>query len=87
MRVRAALDATGNADVPLEYRLLTTSAEAAGVPFAGSPTILIDGVDAFPSGGRITALACRVYSTGGGLAGAPTTEQLIEVFRRVNPGA
>jgi hypothetical protein len=83
-RVREALDAIGRADVPIEYRLLRTSDDAAAVQFAGSPTILVDGADAFPSGARTTDLACRIYSTPAGLAGVPTTEQLVETFRRLS---
>jgi hypothetical protein len=52
----------------------------AEVPFAGSPTILLDGTDAFPSDGRTTELACRIYPTATGFAGMPTVEQLIEVL-------
>lgn len=80
-RVRAALDAVGLPGITVEYLLLTTREEAAHVAFAGSPTILIDGVDAFPSDGRTADLACRVYMTGQGLAGLPTTEQLEHVLR------
>jgi RNA polymerase sigma-70 factor (ECF subfamily) len=44
--------------------------------FAGSPTILIDGIDAFPDATPITELACRVYRTPSGFAGTPTIEEL-----------
>jgi hypothetical protein len=79
-RVRAALDATGRSAVRVDYRLLQTSEEATKVPFAGSPTILVDGVDAFPTNGQTTDLACRIYRTATGLAGTPTVDQLVEVF-------
>ncbi|TYQ06164.1 UNVERIFIED_ORG: hypothetical protein FNL38_102296 [Nocardia globerula] len=52
-----ALADSGLVDVAVTYRLLTTSDEAAAVPFAGSPTILIDGVDALPDADRVTELA------------------------------
>ena len=74
--LRAALDSTGHRDVPITFTLLASATEAAGVPFAGSPTILIDGQDVFPSDGRTSDLACRVYLTPKGLAGQPTQEQL-----------
>ena len=80
-RLRTALDAVGKSDVEIDYLLLTTPEEAALHPFAGSPTILIDGQDPFPSGGPISALACRVYRTGTGLAGSPTAEQLAQALR------
>jgi hypothetical protein len=81
-RVRATLNATGHPDIGVENRLLQTSEEAAAVPFAGSPTILLDGTDPFPSDGRTTELACRIYPTATGFAGMPTVEQLIEVFSK-----
>ena len=80
-RLRTALDAVGKSDVDIDYLLLTTREETARHPFAGSPTILVDGEDPFPSGGPISELACRVYQTGTGLAGSPTTEQLTQAFR------
>ena len=76
-RLREALNATGFGETAIGYRLISTSEDAAQVPFAGSPTITIDGQDLFPSGGRTADLACRVYVTPNGLAGLPTTEQLV----------
>lgn len=77
-RVREALNASGLGETAIIYRLISTPEDAAQVPFAGSPTITIDGQDLFPSGGRTTDLACRVYPTG--LAGLPTTEQLVDAI-------
>jgi len=79
-RAHIALAAAGAPDVTIEYRLLSSPEEAARVPFAGSPTVLINGIDAFPGGDRTTDLACRVYYTDQGLAGLPTTEQLRVAF-------
>lgn len=79
-RVQIALEAAGLLDATIEYRLLSSPEEAARVPFAGSPTILINGIDAFPGGDRTTDLACRVYHTDQGLAGLPSTEQLRIAF-------
>ena len=80
-RVEAALAELGRGDVEVTYRLLTDSVQAAAVPFAGSPTILLDGVDAFPSDGRTSDLACRVYRTDTGFAGVATAAQLVEAIR------
>lgn len=82
VRVRAALDLLGLTGVALDVRTLTSSAEAAAVPFAGSPTILIDGSDAFPDGARTADLACRVYRTETGFAGAPTVGQIATALRQ-----
>lgn len=71
-------DALESAGLPrtVEYRVIETPQDAAAVPFSGSPTILLDGVDAFPGADRTTDLACRVYRTESGLAGLPSTEQI-----------
>ncbi|MFO7689110.1 MAG: thioredoxin family protein [Cryobacterium sp.] len=79
-RVQLALSQAGVPEATVEYRLLSSTEDAAQVPFAGSPTILLNGVDAFPSHGRTSDLACRVYFTDSGLAGLPTTDQLRVAF-------
>ena len=78
--LRAALDATGHQTATITQTLIDSPAAAAAVWFAGSPTILIDGTDLFPSAGRIEHLACRVYPTPGGLSGSPTGQQLREAI-------
>ncbi len=80
-RSREALDALGLEQVPVTTRLLRDTQEAGATAFAGSPTIVLDGQDAFPSEGRTAELACRVYPTGQGLAGSPTVEQLVDAIR------
>lgn len=81
VRLRSALHAVGKPDTAIETILLTTPEEAERYAFAGSPTILIDGEDPFPTGATTTDLACRVYNTGTRLAGSPTTEQLTQALR------
>ena len=83
-RLQIALAATGHRDTTINYRLLTTPDQAAVVEFAGSPTITVDGIDLFPSGGRTSDLACRIYATPSGLAGLPTVEQITEAL--ASPG-
>lgn len=80
-RTRQALDVLGLADVPVEYVLIRTVADAAKAAFAGSPTILVDGEDLFPSSERTRDLACRVYLTEQGPAGMPTRAQLDAAVR------
>lgn len=53
-----------------------TMDEAQRVGFHGSPSILIDGVDVFAEPDAGVGLACRVYATPDGPAGAPTLDQL-----------
>jgi hypothetical protein len=82
-RTRGALDALGCADVPVESVTIRSEAEAASIQFGGSPTILVDGTDLFPTM-PVRSLACRVYRTEDGFAGAPTQEQLEEALRGVS---
>ena len=79
-RLQEALALTGNDGAELVFRLLRTTEDAAGVPFAGSPTITCDDVDLFPTDGRTIDLACRIYFTPSGLAGLPTTAQMVEAI-------
>ncbi|WP_460516959.1 thioredoxin family protein [Humibacter antri] len=75
--------AAANAGVPepeITIRLIASPADARATPFSGSPTILVNGVDPFPSSGPVGELACRIYQTPNGLAGAPMVEQLAAVL-------
>lgn len=74
-RVHQALAAVGIADADVRYSRITTPDEAAASAFAGSPTVLIDGIDLFGVP-PIGDLACRVYTTDTGLEGLPTVTQL-----------
>lgn len=80
-RARRALDAVGLPAVEVHYRLISTPQEAADSLFAGSPTILIDGEDAFLTRDHMTALACRLYPTDAGLADLPTIGQLVQAIQ------
>jgi hypothetical protein len=81
-RARTVLDSLCRGNTAVEYRLLETREEAAAVLFAGSPTILIDGADAFPSDGRTSELACRLYYSDTGISRLPSVEQLTRVFQQ-----
>ena len=54
------------------FTLIRTPKDAVEHRFAGSPTILIDGVDAVPGADPTTDLACRIYRDGPRTAGIPT---------------
>lgn len=82
-RTRAALDALGYERVAVESVTIRAEAEAANSNFSGSPTILVDGADLFPTP-PVQSLACRVYLTEDGFAGAPTYEQVEEALRGVS---
>lgn len=70
-RTRSVLDALGLSTIPVEKVMITTEAEAAGARFGGSPTILVEGADLFPET-PVLWLACRIYATENGIAGAPS---------------
>lgn len=73
---RLAALAAERPGLTVSRRLVDTNEEAERVGFHGSPSILVDGVDAFAEPGDGVGLSCRVYRTPDGPAGAPTIEQL-----------
>ena len=81
-RVTAALEVLGHADARVDRVAVTTVEEMDRLRAPGSPTILVNGRDLFPWRGEAPgcALACRVYSTPTGLAGAPTVDQLVDAL-------
>ena len=75
-QLRLALIATGHADEDIVSREIRTPEDAARFPYAGSPTMTLDGLDLFPQADPVGDLACRLYATPRGLAGFPTLDQL-----------
>lgn len=73
---RLRVIATERPEVTVTHQNVDTVEEAQRVGFRGSPSILIDGVDVFAEPDAGVGLACRVYSTPDGPAGAPTLDQL-----------
>lgn len=64
-------------------RAVATAEQAQAEGFRGSPTVLVDGRDAFAADEDEPAgLSCRVYETPDGLAGVPTVEQLRTALAR-----
>lgn len=80
-RVREALDAVGRSGVEVTEHVLHADAAATASAFAGSPTIVVDGADLFPSDGRTSALACRIYATERGIAPSPSVDQIVAALR------
>lgn len=76
-RLRMLADEYG---LEVTYRKVDTPEAAEQLGFHGSPTILVDGRDPFAEGDEPAGLSCRLYQTPEGQAGAPTVEQLREVF-------
>lgn len=74
-RLRVAVDKT-LPGTSVKVTMIDSVQKAEIGRFAGSPTILVDGVDLFPSEGRTNDLACRIYFTPDGMAGSPSQEQI-----------
>jgi hypothetical protein len=81
--LRERLDAllAGRKDVAVATHVVNSDAEAEQLGFHGSPTILIDGHDPFPLPAGAASLSCRLYDTGHGLRGFPTSAQLAAVLQ------
>ncbi|SEN68548.1 thioredoxin family protein [Cryobacterium sp. TMT1-3] len=75
-RLQRAVSNTMPSNTPIKSILIDSAETAASLLFAGSPTILVDGVDLFSTEGRTSDLACRIYLTPNGVAGAPTQQQI-----------
>jgi hypothetical protein len=82
VRMRAALATVGADPGAIDYHLVTERAQLDDLAFAGSPTILVDGRDLFPSEGATHDLACRVYISHDRIAGLPAVDELVEALRQ-----
>jgi hypothetical protein len=78
-RIRLAANEIG-VRVRVDTVEVETQHDAETLGFAGSPTILVDGRDPFGTPGVAPALACRVYTTPDGPAGAPSLEQIVQAL-------
>lgn len=79
-RLTEALRTAGRDEVTVDRRMVETPEEAEVLKFIGSPTIRINGADPFATGDEPVGLACRIYETPTGRAGAPSAAQLLEVI-------
>lgn len=73
---RLAVIAAACPGIVVTLRLVETLEDAERSGFRASPSILVGGTDLFPDPAASVGLACRIYTTPTGLAGAPTREQL-----------
>lgn len=83
--VREALHAAGMPEAGFRITLIETEEQAVDTDFVGSPSFRIDGADPFPSDAS-PSLACRLYRTGGGLAGLPDRDALTAALRKARSG-
>lgn len=72
--------AADNPEMVIERRIVDTIEEAEAARFRGSPSIIVDGVDAFADPSDPVGLSCRMYQTPHGPAGSPTLDQLRTVI-------
>ena len=73
-------------DIEVTRQVVTTEDEAGRLGMTGSPTILADGRDLFPSPGQQPSLSCRLYhGEHGHLGPAPTVAQLREAVTPAAP--
>lgn len=73
---RLDLIAVEHPGIIVTRRLVENLEDAEAINFRGSPSILVGGTDLFPDPSASVGLACRIYTSPTGLAGAPTLEQL-----------
>jgi hypothetical protein len=72
-------------DIQVTRQVVTTEAEAGRLGMTGSPTLLADGRDLFPSPGQ-PSLSCRLYpGAHGQLSRAPTAVHLREALTAAAP--
>ena len=82
-RVREAVVLSGRRDIVVRRAEVCTPEEADRLGFRGSPTVLIDGRDAFAAADAPVGLACRIYRTAIGPDVAPTVDDLVGVIGSV----
>lgn len=74
-------------DLPVTTRVIENDADAARFGMAGSPTLLIDGVDPFTTSGQCECgVSCRLYrDQDGRIVPAPAVEQLRDALTEAGP--
>ena len=77
LQQRLAEVLAGRGDVTVTIEVIDSSDLAAEAGMAGSPTLLVDGVDPFAGPGQVPSVSCRLYrDESGALTGAPSVAQL-----------
>ncbi|GHG50175.1 hypothetical protein GCM10012320_18550 [Sinomonas cellulolyticus] len=82
---RSAARLAGAAEVDVIAVEVSSPEQALRLGFAGSPTILVDGVDPF-AGAATGNLACRLFRTPHGPSGLPDSVQLAQAIRAAMAG-
>jgi len=80
---RLAVVLDGRTGVSVAHQVVSDESEAARWGMHGSPTLLIDGTDAFAEPGQAAGLSCRLYrDEDGQLSGAPSVKQVQQAIER-----
>ena len=80
--LRTALDDVGLTGATFTTTVVATAEEATRIGFIGSPTVLVDGDDAFAVPGARPGLACRIYPSPTGPTGIPPLRELRQALKR-----
>jgi len=83
--LRELLDELRLFTTEIRIGVIDTPDEAVRRGFAGSPTILLDGVDPFAEPGQAAALACRIYRGEAGAGPLPDKQALRRILRAARP--
>jgi len=84
-RLAAAL--AGHPDAVVRRRQVADEREAAETGMAGSPTLLINGLDPFAAPGQVPGLSCRLYwDAAGRPARAPSVEDIRRALEQADAG-
>lgn len=71
----------GRGDVRIDHQVIDDAAQASMVGMNGSPTLLVDGVDAFAGPATAAGVSCRLYRDADGcVQGAPSVAHLRAVL-------
>jgi hypothetical protein len=76
--LRSALDDVGLTAVDFQLTVIDTPEDAERRGFAGSPTILLDGIDPFQTPGQTDSVSCRLYPGPDGLPDLRTLRQALK---------
>jgi predicted DsbA family dithiol-disulfide isomerase len=80
---RLAVVLDRRAGVSVAHQVISDESEAARWGMHGSPTLLIDGTDAFAEPGQASDMSCRLYSDEDGqMSGAPSVKQLRQAIEQ-----
>ena len=69
------------AEAAVTFMKVESDEEAERIGFRGSPSILVEGNDLFPTEASTIGMSCRIYMVDGKAEGAPSVDQLVVALR------